>query len=145
MAYQATMTHGGNGTGVTEVMSGIGDLGNNVVTLATLQARLAAADARESVNHALPAVVAVAVAVPLAVAGFTSALVGFGFWLSTMTGLSLGSSLVIMAILALVVCAVAGLFAFSRLRASLDSFRRTREELERNIAWLGTVLKQSRR
>jgi Putative Actinobacterial Holin-X, holin superfamily III len=145
MAHQATMTHGGNGSPVTDVLSGIGEMGNNVVTLATLQARLAAADARESLYRARPALVATALVIPLTIAAFTSALVGSGLWLSTLSGLSVGSSLIIVAIIAMTLSGIVGALVVARLRMSFESFRRTREEMERNIAWLGTVLKQSRR
>jgi hypothetical protein len=144
MAHQAKMTHGGNGSPVTEVLTGIGDFGNDVVTLATLQSRLAVADARESLSRAVPAAIAGVILVPLAFAAFTAGLVGLGFWLSAASGIAQGPALLIVAVIALVVAAVLGALAVSRLRGSFESFRRSREELERNIAWLGTILKQGR-
>jgi len=144
MAHQATMNHGPSPS-INGVLGGLGDLGNNVVTLATLQAKLAAEDFRESSARALPAVVAAAVLVPLGFASITLGLMGVAYSLSAVWDMPLGRTMMLVAVGGIVLTAVAAVAAYYRFRASLSSFRRSREELERNIAWLGTVLLHSGR
>jgi hypothetical protein len=68
MARQATLNTD-PGASLNGMFNEIDDLGSNVVTLATLQARLAVADFRESASRAQPALIAAAVLIPL---GFAS-------------------------------------------------------------------------
>jgi hypothetical protein len=141
MAHQTTLRRdSGNG-----VLGGIEDLGNNLITLATLQARLAVQDCRESGRRGLPALIASAVLIPVALASTTAALFGAAYWLAADRVLSFGPALLVVAAAGLVVSALLSVFAVRTLRHSFDSFLRSREELERNIAWLGTVLSRSGR
>jgi len=144
MARQATLKNGASSS-IDGVIDGIGDLGNNVFTLATLQARLAAMDLREMVAQVIPAAVSVAILLPLFFAGFTALLFGLAYWLSVSFQLSLPVTMAIVGVLAIVLSAVLAFFAWNRFNASLTAFRRSREELDRNVAWLGTIIKQSGR
>jgi len=144
MARQATLKTDPSDS-VNGMLNGIGDLGNNLVTLTTLQARLAAEDFRESTSRALPALIAVAVLIPLGFASFTAALFGLASWMAADLGIPPGRSLLIVAAGGIILCSSMAVLAIRRLHASVSSFRRSGEELERNIAWLRTVLMQSGR
>lgn len=143
----ARQTSVGNGapSSIEGMIEGIGGLGANVVTLAVLQVRLAAADLRETTARVLPALASLAVLVPLAFASFAGALFGLAFWLSSALGLSMAAALGLAALGGLVISGLLAILIWRRLRVSLVGFQRSREELERNITWLGTVLTQSGR
>jgi hypothetical protein len=144
MARQATMNTDPSAS-VNGVLTGIGDLGTNVVNLTTLQARLAAEDFRESAGRALPALIAAAVLIPLGFASITVGLLGLAYWLVDYQGVTLVKTLFEVAAEGIVLSAVLASLAYQRLVASLGSFQRSREELERNIAWLRTVMTHSGR
>lgn len=144
MVHQTTLKPGPGAT-VNGVLGEIGDMGNNLVTLAALQARLAAEDFRESARRSLPGVIAAAVLLPVAFASTTAALFGVAYWLAAAWDVSLGKALLTVAAGGLGLSISLAGFAVSKLRDGSSSFRRSREELERNIAWLGTVLAQSGR
>jgi hypothetical protein len=144
MARQATLNTD-PGASLNGMLSGIGDLGSNVVTLTALQARLAAEDFRESANRAQPALIAAAFLVPLGLASVTVGLYGLAYWMAAELGIPLSRSLLLVAAGGILVSSSMATLVIQRLRASLASFRRSREELERNIAWLRTVLTHSGR
>jgi len=124
MAHQATLNHDPGAT-VTEVFDEIGGLGNSLVTLGTLQARLAAEDCRESARRALPALITVAILVPLSFASVTVGLVGTAYWVATSWALSPSRAFLIVAAAGLAVSGLLTIVAFSRLPKSFESFRRT--------------------
>jgi len=132
-------------TSINGVIGGISELGTDIVTLASLQARLAAFDLKEMSGRIIPAVVSIAVLIPLAFAAFTAMSFGLAYWIGSAFNLSLPASLGIVGILGLVLVGALSFFAMRRFQASLTVFRRSREELDRNVAWLGTVMKQSGR
>jgi len=144
MARQATLSTD-PGASLNGMLNGIGDLGSNVVTLTTLQARLAAEDFRASASRAQPALIAAAFLVPLGFASVTVGLYGLAYWTAAELGIPLGRTLLLVAVGGMLVSSCMAALVIQRLRGSLASFRRSREELERNIAWLRTVLMHSGR
>jgi uncharacterized membrane protein YqjE len=144
MVRQTTIGNGASSS-INGVIEGIGDLGTNIVNLATLQARLAAFDLREMTERVVPAAICVGILLPVAFASFTCLFFALAYWISSTFGLTLLASLAIVGLLGLLTATALAIFAFQRFSASLTSFRRSREELDRNVAWLGTVLKQSGR
>ncbi len=144
MARQATLNTD-PGASLNGMLNGIGDLGSNVVTLTTLQARLAAEDFRASASRAQPALIAAAFLVPLGFASVTVGLYGLAYWMAADLGIPLGRTLLLVAAGGILLSSSMAALVIQRLRASLASFRRSREELERNIAWLRTVLMHSGR
>ena len=144
MARQATLNTD-PGASLNGMLNGIGDLGSNVVILTTLQARLAAEDFRECASRAQPALIAVAFLVPLGFASVTLGLLGLASWMTAELDIPLGRSLLLVAAVGIVLSSLMAALAFRRLRASFSSFRRSREELERNVVWLRTILMHSGR
>lgn len=139
MARQETLNTG-RAASVNGMLGGIGDLGGNVVTLATLQAQLAAEDFRETLTHALPALIAAGVVVPLAFASMSVGLFGVAYWISVDLDIPLARTLLGVAVGGLVIAGFVGFLTIRRLRASFVSFRRSREEFKRNVDWLRTVM-----
>jgi hypothetical protein len=144
MAYQKTMKNGPSDT-VSGVLDEMGGLGSNVVTLGVLQAQLAVEDLRDSARRSFPAMVAAAILVPLFFASAVVGLLGIAHWLATAWAVSLSRALLLVAGSGAGLSVLLTIGAIIRFRDSLDSFRRSREELTRNITWLGTVLARSGR
>ncbi len=144
MARQATVNtdHAGSLNGM---LDGIGDLGSNVVTLTTLQARLAAEDFRESASRAQPALIAMGFLVPMGFGSVTIGLLGLALWMAAELVIPVGRALLLVGGGGILLSSLMAALVVQRLRASLISFRRSREELERNIVWLRTVLTHSGR
>lgn len=144
MAGQATMNPKSS-TSLGEMLEGIGGLGSDVMTLASLQAKLAAEDLQEGSRRALPAVVA---SVGFAFTGFASttlAFFGVAQWLSVERGMALWQGLLLVAGGGVLVTLLLAVLAWRGFRSSVATFRRSQEELERNIAWIGTVMMHSGR
>ncbi len=144
MARQATLNTEPTAS-LNGMFTGISDLGSNVVTLTALQAQLAAEDFRETASRAQPALITAALVIPLGFASATVGLLGIAYWMATEAGIPLGRSLLLVAGGGALLSSSVAVIVTRRIRASLASFRRSREELERNIAWLRTVLMHSGR
>ncbi|HWE37593.1 MAG TPA: phage holin family protein [Isosphaeraceae bacterium] len=148
MADQATVNVG-NGRGVpinapTEaVVGGVADFGNDLATLVELQAKLIAIDLKVAVDRATMPLVVAAVGAVLALGALPVVLLGVAELLVQYAGLPRGWAYLLVGGLAIVLAAVAAWLMLPRLKASLESFRRSREELTRNVSWIRTVLVRS--
>jgi hypothetical protein len=145
------MNRGGFGNGVrmttspVGLVSNIAEFGNDFATLAELQGQLAVQDARECASRAATPVIAIAVSALLMLAAMPVLLLAAADLISTSAGLSIGLSRLIVAGGSIVIAAVVGSVALGHARRSLESFRRSREELVRNVSWIRTVLVHSGR
>lgn len=133
-----------NGSGES-VLGGIAEFGSDVMTLAELQAKLATLDMKESVTRAAIPLVLGTAGLGLALGSVPVILAGAALLLAPALEISIGLALVLTAATAIFLALVLGGVALAGLRHSFDSFRRTREELNRNISWIRTVLVQSGR
>lgn len=147
MADQASVNVG-NGRGVhinapTEaVVGGVAEFGNDLAELAELQFKLVAIDVKEAVGRAtLPAVVA-AIAAVLALGALPVILMGLAQLLVDYANLRPGWAYLLVGVAVVALASIATLVVLPRLKASAESFRRSSEELTRNISWIRTVLVQ---
>lgn len=127
------------------VVGNITGFANDVATLVELQAKLASLDFQDCASRAKLPLIATAAGALIVLGSVPVVVGGLGLILAEAFRLSNGLGLLIAGG---VVILLAGLVAaFSALRAarSLESFRRTREELGRNLLWLKTVLTYSGR
>lgn len=127
------------------LMSNVGSFGNDLTSLATLQTKLAAADMRESLRKAAPAIGGLVVLSLLVIAGMTAIVAGFALWLAEAFQLRLGVALMLTGLGCLVLGALFSWLCVRFLGSSFTAFRRSAEELERNIAWVKTTLTRSGR
>lgn len=144
MAYQATVKTEPSAS-LNGMLGGIGNLGGDLVTLTSLQARLAAEDFRQCIDRAFPALIATAIIVPLGFAGMTIVLLGLAYWITGSLGWTLASSLLLVGGVGIVLSAALGLYVVQRIQGSFSTFRRSGEEFERNVTWLRTVMMHSGR
>jgi hypothetical protein len=127
------------------VVSNIADFSNDIATLAELQAKLAAYDAKEAASRATIPLIILGAGSVLAVASLPVILIGVAELIATSAGISTGKAQLIVGLVALLLAVLACLFGARGSLQSLDSFRRSREELTRNLSWIRTVLVYSGR
>jgi O-antigen ligase len=127
------------------LMGNVSSFGNDLASLATLQGKLAAADLRESLLKAAPALCGLAVLGSLSVAGMTALVAGLALWLAETLQLRLVVVLMLVGLGSLVVAAFGAWLCARTLSGSFSTFRRSFEEFDRNLAWIKTTLTQSGR
>jgi len=142
MADQTTLNATHHNEGVVGRVAGFG---NDVFTLGELQAKLAAADLKECVEHAVTPLIAIVLGVALFLAALPVALLGAADVLARAASLTPGAAMLITAVVGMAVAGVV-LFVFTkRFTHSLQPLRRSREELVRNLSWIRTVVVYSGR
>lgn len=150
MAHQAFLNHGfraaaARGRSPDGLMENVSSFGGDIATLASLQSQLAAADARAGLARATPAVAGLVVAALLAVAGAVAIVGGLALWIAEAFAIKTSVALMLTGLGALVVVALVGVVSVRLLISSATTFRRSLEELQRNIAWIKTTLTYSGR
>ncbi len=136
---------GKNGATMGSVGEGVTDFVGDLVELAELQFRLLQRDAREGLDRAAPSLAALGLGASAIVSGMALALFGLAEELTALGILSRPSAFVTVGFAAVLIGAMALRFSLSRIASSTQAFRRTTEELVRNLAWVRTVLAQSGR
>jgi hypothetical protein len=152
MADQAAVSQNGGGARVRihsplveGVLGNLADFGSDIATLAELQAKLAALDLKESAGKAAVPAGLLASAGVLALGSLPVGLLGIAELLVTYAGLGRGWAYLATALAVTVIAVALALVGLPRIKTSFESFRRSREELTRNVAWIKTVLAQSGR
>jgi hypothetical protein len=153
MADQATVRDGhaaprsGENGGIpkTQVLGGIAEFGNDIANLAELQARLALIDLKECLRKALVPVALVVAGLFGVIGALPVALLGIAALLAPALKISVAAALLLTGGVVLVVAIGTAAVAATRIAPSFSSFRRSREELTRNLAWIRTVVLYSGR
>jgi len=146
MANQASVNLDGSPVNQPEgVVGNVAEFGNDVMTLVELQAQLAALDFNEAKSRAIIPLVLIVVSASLLLASLPVALLGIAWLVAAALSVSIGWAALLTAAVVAVVAVVVSAVSLNRLLGSLESFRHTREELARNVAWLRTVLVHSGR
>lgn len=130
---------------VEGVLGNLAEFGSDVATLAELQAQLAVHDLKESAGRAILPAGLLAGSIALALGSIPVLLMGAADLIAPVLGIDEGWSLLLVAGVALLLAATLGWFALPRLTGSFDCFRRSQEELNRNLSWVKTVLTHSGR
>lgn len=149
MAYQEVVNDArptnGRSNGGGGLIEDVGTFSSDLANLASLQGQLVAADARETLSRAIPAIVGLVVAVLLAIAGTGVLLAGLALWVAQSAAMQPAQALMLTGLGALVVVALIGAISARFLGSSFTTFRRSSEEFERNLAWIKTTLTYSGR
>jgi len=153
MADQASLKTGsaasgagtnGHSTPEERVAGGLAGLGNDVATLAELQARLALNDLKECVNQVRVPVALIALGLIVINGAVPVVLLGIAALLATALKLTGWALLLTGATVLASATGVVGAAAM-KLGPSATCFRRSQEELTRNVSWIKTVLLYSGR
>jgi type IV secretory pathway VirB3-like protein len=129
--------HHANGVGV---VGSIADFWTDMTTLVELQTKLTELDLKDSSQRALVPLGMVVAGLAVALGCVPVALLGIAAILASGLGMSPGLAMLLTAAVAII---LAGLLLFVSARLlvrSLEPFRRSREELVRNLAWVRSVL-----
>jgi len=152
MADQASVKDGNPPPGIFEngapeqrVVGGIAGFGSDVATLVELQAQLAATDLKEALQKAVLPLGVLAVGIISLIGALPVVLFGVAALLAPALKISSGAAMLLTGGVVLAVALVAAGVAASKIGPSFSSFRRSREELVRNLAWIRTVLLYSGR
>lgn len=135
----------GHGNGQGNVVGGLAEFGDDLLSLAELQARLAAMELRQNVAAARFGGAIIAIAAALALAALPVALAGVAELLVSFAGMNRGVALLAVAAVALAIAGVGVAIAAARLRGSDLGFPLSREEFSRNLNWIRTVILYSGR
>jgi len=127
------------------VVGNLTEFGNDVMTLAELQAKLAAIDLRDGVARAVLPAGIVAVSLALMLSASTVLLAGIGMLVATALHLDAGWGLLFAGLIGLVLGGAGAMLAAGRLPGSFENLRRSHEEFTRNLSWIRTVLVYSGR
>jgi len=128
------------GAGNGSVVGSLAEFGNDIATLAELQGKLAVLDLKESTARAVLPFALIVVGAAVVLASLPVALIGAASLIAVAFSISQGWALLLTAGAALVAGAGIAATAASQLGRSFDSFRRSREELTRNVTWIRTIL-----
>jgi uncharacterized membrane protein YqjE len=127
------------------VIEGVSSFGTDLAALAMLQARLAACDLRDSTRQAIPSLVGMIAFGTIGVACTVVGLAGLALWLAEVFQARTGIVMMVVALAGLVIAGIASVFLARSLVSSFSYFRRSQEELDRNLAWIKTTLVHSGR
>ena len=127
------------------VIEGVSSFGTDLATLAVLQMRLTACDLRDSAKAATPIVAGLTVFWIIAGASAVVGLAGIALWLATILNVQASIVMMVIGLIGLVISAVGAALLARSLTRVFSYFRRSQEELERNLAWVKTTLTHSGR
>jgi hypothetical protein len=148
MADQATVSRnsGSNNHASPLTMVGnIADFGNDIATLAELQAKLTLLDAKEAAAKATTPLTFLGAGMVLGLASIPVILIGLADVIARSANIPTGVSQLIVGVATLVLAGIAALIGWKGSMGSLTSFRRSSEEFTRNLSWIRTVLVYSGR
>ena len=131
--------------GPVDVVSNVTGFGENLLTLAELQTRLAALELQQNLEVAKISVPVILAGIVLAVVSLPLVLAGIAELLVSELALKRGYALLSVAVAALVIAGACIGIAGSRLRRRAGGFPLTGEEFARNLNWVRTVLLHSGR
>jgi hypothetical protein len=120
-----------------------GEVVRDVAALAELQIELMKIDGREAARAVARPLGVLAAAALLVVVALPLVLVALAEWLVASAGLSRAAGYGIVAAASLAIAAIAAEAARRRLKNRPSAFRRSQDELARNIAWIKNALSGS--
>lgn len=143
MAHQTSLTNGRRHAAPEGIVSSLAEFGGDMASLAELQGKLALVDLKESVDRAKVPFILTSVAGVLALSALPALTIGLGFLLADIFHISQGWGLIIAGAVVAGAAGVTAAVAGSRLSKCFESFRRSKEEFNRNLLWIRTVVAQS--
>ncbi len=147
----AVVAEPGNATGPKDeggpgqVISGVAEFGDNLLSLCELQARLTAIEIRQNADAVKVTGAVILAGTALALASLPVILIGIAELLASGLGMNRGAAFLSVALVTLFIGGAGIAIAASQLRRAAVGFPISREELARNMNWVRTVLLHSGR
>lgn len=136
------MNRSGKTTPTEGVRHGLAGLLHDVMTLAELQLKLLAVDAKEASGRAVLPVALLGGAAVFALSALPLLLVALAQLLRDQAGWPPAAATATAVVIGLIVAGVLAAVGAIRLRRVLDPLARSRDEFERNVTWLKNALKR---
>lgn len=124
------------------VRRGATGLLHDVMTLAELQLKLLAVDAQAATGRAVIPIILIGSAAVFAASALPLLLVALAQVLRYQAGWPAALATLTAVVVGLLIAAGLGVFGYLGLKRCLEPMARSREELERNVAWLKNALKR---
>jgi hypothetical protein len=140
-----TPANNGNAPCPGDVVTNVAEFGENLLTLAELQARLTVMELKQNVQTAKGTVAVILGGAVLGIAGLPIVLAGIAELFVSELGMKRGFALLGVAVVALAIAGSTIAIAAIRLRRSVVGFPLTTEEFTRNLNWVRTILLHSGR
>jgi len=140
--YSSAANGNDNGTGV---VTSIAELGENLLSLSELQARLAAAEMKQNLEAAKANAPVLLVGVVIGLASVPLVLAGIAELLVSEMGMKRGYAFLGVAVVSLAIAGICVVIGNNALRRSLAGFPLSSEELTRNLNWVRTIMLHSGR
>jgi hypothetical protein len=131
--------------GPGDVVTNVAEFGENLLTLAELQAKMAAIELKQNVQAVKFGGAVLVTGAVVGVAALPVALLGIAGLLATALNIPLGAAQLIVATVCFIIAGICAGVAIARLRGSDLGFPLSGEEFTRNINWVRTVLLHSGR
>jgi hypothetical protein len=144
MVHQTKVNTNGQPADEPNVAASFSGLAHDAIELAELQAQLLKLDVKAAARNGRTGLVLGTVGVCLLLGCVPVALLALAEVFVAQYGWSRAGSLGVAAAIGLVLSAGAGAAAWYRLRRGLASLQRSRDELNRNIAWIKSNLKRDK-
>jgi len=157
MVDQATVRPGKPGEGNTDgknnsngspqgrLVGGIAEFGNDIATLAELQYKLGIYDFNEAIGKALIPLALMVVGALFILGALPVLLFGLADLIASALQIKMGWALLLTSLTTIILAGAVLTICALRIPNALSSFRRSREELQRNLSWVRTVLVHSGR
>jgi len=134
-----------NGSPEGRLVGGIAEFGNDIATLAELQYKLAVFDLNEATKKALIPLALMVVGASFILGALPVLLFGVAELIAAALKIGIGWALLLTSVATIVLAGAVLTICALRIPDALSGFRRSREELQRNLAWIRTVLVHSGR
>jgi len=134
-----------NGTPEGRLVGGITEFGNDIATLAELQYKLAMFDLNEAIGKALIPLALMVVGAMFILGALPVLLFGVAELIAAAFKIGIGWALLLTSVTTIALAGTVFTICALRIPNSLSGFRRSREEFQRNLAWVRTVLVHSGR
>jgi hypothetical protein len=129
----------------TDTHRGVTEFILDVLTLAELQAGLAALNFKEAARKSALPIGLCVMGLTVIAASIIVVLIGASLLLASVVAIHPSLAMIVTAGVAIVIASPITVFGVIRLRSSLDSLRPSGEELKRNMTWLRAMLRARRR
>jgi len=111
----------------------------DILELAELQVKLARLDARDAVKRVVGPLGLMVFAACMAIASLPVVFLGLAGGLSKLSGLEPWAAQLIVGAVGVVIAATVAALALRTLTTALDTFKRSTDELSKNVAWFKSI------